>query len=127
MVNGNDVLMPKMGGFTSSGLSLMPPQSEVSALTVLCHPDDFSASVLARAVEDSDAHLISLGIADAGLDDGRVAVELRTNRPNAASTARSLERYGFEVLAVSAPEAMAELPDETLRTRAAELLHIINI
>lgn len=106
---------------------LMPPQPDASVLTVACRPDDFSASALARAVEDSDAHLINLNVTDMRLDDGRITVELRTNHRNASSTVRSLERYGFEVISA---EGLADSPaadDDTLRSRAVELLHIINI
>lgn len=110
-------------------MHLMPPQPEASVLTVACRPDDFSASILARAVEDSNAHLINLNVTDRRLDDGRITVELRTNHLNHDSTARSLERYGYEVIEASSllngtPSAGL---DDDLRTRAAELLHLINI
>lgn len=111
-------------------LHLMPPQPEASLLTVACAPADFSASILARAVEDSNAHLINLNVTDRRLNDGRITVELRTNLRNPASTARSLERYGFEVLETSEEVNGVAAPnyaDSELRTRAEELLHIINI
>lgn len=116
----------------------MPPQSEASVITVACYPDDYSASHLARAVEDSDAHLLNLNVTDLRLDDGRITISLRTNRRESTSTIRSLERYGYEVL----DNSTARQPDNsensenldnsdnfdnTLRLRAAELLHIINI
>ncbi len=97
-------------------------------LVVACRPNDFSASALARAVEDSDAHLLNLNVTDRRLDDGRITIELRTNHRNGASTARSLERYGFEVVAIDglAPDGDAKI-DDTLRRRAAELTHILEI
>lgn len=108
----------------------MPPLEDASVLTVACRPDDFSASLLARAVEDSDAHLINLNVTDRRLDDGRITVELRTNHRNCESTARSLERYGYEVIGVDGLMTNA-LPDfrgaSTLRARANELLHILNL
>lgn len=125
MVKGNDILTPKKAGDDLRIAHLMPPQQEASVLTVACWPDDFSASALARAVEDSDAHLINLNVTATRLDDGRITVELRTNHRHYDSTARSLERYGFEVIAADAPGA--DEPDEAFRLRAAELLHIINI
>lgn len=107
----------------------MPPLEDASVLTVACRPDDFSASQLARAVEDSDAHLINLNVTDLRLDDGRITVELRTNHRNCESTARSLERYGYEVIGVDG--LRNDLPDfdssSTLRARANELLHILNL
>jgi len=110
-------------------MHLMPPQPEASVLTVACRPDDFSASLLARAVEDSNAHLINLNVTDCRLDDGRITVELRTNLRTPASTARSLERYGFEVIEATGQVNGMTRPDsdDELRERAAELLHLINI
>lgn len=125
MVKGNDILMPKKVCDNLRIAHLMPPQQESSVLTVACRPDDFSASVLARAVEDSDAHLINLNVTATRLDDGRITVELRTNHSHYDSTARSLERYGFEVIAADA--SAAGNADDVFSRRAAELLHIINI
>lgn len=109
----------------------MPPQPESSLLTVACRPEDYSASQLARAVEDSDAHLINLNVTDTRLDDGRITIELRTNRRHAGATARSLERYGYEVLSNN-PDNSDDSDnfdnlEADLRLRAAEILHIINL
>lgn len=97
-------------------------------LVVACRPTDFSASALAHAVEDSNAHLLNLNVTDRRLDDGRITVELRTNHRNGVSTARSLERYGFEVMAINGivPDSDVQI-DDTLRRRAAELTHILEI
>lgn len=103
----------------------MPPLQEASRLIVACRPDDFSASTLARAIEDSDAHLLNLNVTDRRLDDGRITVDLRTNRRNARSAVRSLERYGYEV--ISSDGDGEDAADDLFRLRAAELLHLINI
>lgn len=108
----------------------MPPQSEASTFVVACQPADFSASLLARAVEDSNAHLINLNVTDRRLNDGRITVELRTNLRTPDSTIRSLERYGFEVIEASEQHNGVDsplFPTDDLRARAAELLHLINI
>lgn len=110
----------------------MPRQREASMLTVACFPDDFSASQLARAVEDSNAHLLNLNVTDRRLDDGRITVELRTNLLHHTATARSLERYGYEVLharsLLNGKIVIADGDaDDTSRRRAAELLHILNL
>lgn len=111
-----------------NGLSreaMMPPQPEASRLLVACYPANFSASVLARAIEDTNAHLINMNVTSRRLDDGRLTIELRTNRRNPSAAVRSLERYGYEVLATDETE-----PDETdsqLRARAAELLNILEL
>ena len=128
MTTGKDILSPKTADEALRLAHLMPPQEDASVLMVACRPDDFSASALAHAVEDSDAHLINLNVTDFKLDDGRIMIELRTNHRNGGSTARSLERYGFEVLDYDVPGGVADDDSEfTLRSRAAELLHIVNI
>lgn len=104
---------------------LMPPMDEASRLLVACRPGDFSASAIARAVEDTNAHLVNLNVTPHRLDDGRLTVELRTNHSNSSAAARSLERYGYEVLALnSSAQACA---DDHLRARANELLHLLEI
>lgn len=104
----------------------MPPLQEASRLIVACRPDDFSASALARAIEDSDAHLLNLNVTDRRLDDGRITIDLRTNRRNARSAVRSLERYGYEVIS-SEDDCDGDPADDVFRSRAAELLHLISI
>lgn len=105
----------------------MPPLPDSSVITVACRPDDFSASALAHAVEDSDAHLVNLNVTGLRLEDGRITVELRTNRLNSESTVRSLMRYGFDVLGPDAAPAEAQADDSPLRARALHLLHLLEI
>lgn len=99
-------------------------------MTVVCHPADFSASALARAVEDSNAHLLNMNVTGTVREDGRMTIELRTSLRHADNTIRSLARYGFEtVSSKSFPEIAAADSDfnENMRSRAAELLHILNL
>lgn len=79
---------------------LFPPSDEASELLVACRRADYSASVLARAVEDCDAHLLNLNLTGDKAPDGSddLLVELRVGLRNAMGVARSLERYGFRVL-----------------------------
>ena len=128
MATGNDILASKSVNTQKRLEHLIPPQTEATVLTVACHPDDYCASSLARAVEDSEAHLINLNVTDCRLDDGRIAIELRTNHCNGGATARSLERYGFEVLEIESTTGDSIVDsDPTLSARAAELLHILNL
>ena len=39
-----------------------------------------------------------MNVTDGFTDDGRMLVHLRVNRRNAAAVARSLQRYGYEVV-----------------------------
>lgn len=107
----------------------MPPLPETSLITVACPPEDFSASLIARAVEDSDAHLINMNVTSRRLEGGLLAVELRTNHSCPDSAVRSLRRYGFEVIDARSADVSAPVAsdDEALRDRAAELLHILNV
>lgn len=76
---------------------LFPPATESCELTIECGRSDFSASAIARAVEDADAHLLNLNVTSAMSPVGMVSVDLRISHRNAGSVARSLERYGFRV------------------------------
>lgn len=92
------------------------PAAEVrdwTRLLIGCRRDQYAASLVARAVEDCDAHLLNLNVTSPGAltGDGApgdyaagdyaeypVQVELRVSHRNAESVTRSLERYGFTVL-----------------------------
>lgn len=91
----------------------MSAVSDWSRLLIGCNRDQYAASLVARAVEDCDAHLLNLNVTsagaltgDAGSDDYVAAayskfpvqVELRVNHRNPECVCRSLQRYGFTVL-----------------------------
>lgn len=103
---------------------LMPPDSEVAELMVKCAPADFMASAIARAVEDCNAHLINMNVTSARHSDGSLMVHLRINLRNAGPVARSLERYGFEI--IDSPTT-ASNADSTLADNANYLLRIIDL
>lgn len=83
-------------------------------LLIGCRPEQYAASLLARAVEDCDAQLLNLNVStpkalihsDEEVDDEYpVKVELCVNHRSSESVRRSLERYGFTVLAWVSSEA----------------------
>lgn len=123
----NDFLLPEPLGDSPEMARLMPPLQEATRLVVACHPAEFSASAIARAIEDTNAHLVNLNVTSRRLDDGRLTIELRTNHRNASAAVRSLERYGYEVLALDSPDTASDPADEMLRSRAANLLHILEL
>lgn len=91
-----------------------------------CKSQDYSASVIARAVEDCDAHVINLNVLSRPGRYGEVQVALRIDRRNPSRAARSLQRYGYEVVEVNAPDDYD--PDaEQARSRANELLRYLEI
>lgn len=103
---------------------LFPPVEESSELSVACYRADYSASAIARAVEDVDAHLINLNVTSAVTPEGEIITDLRVNRRNAAAVARSLERYGFRVIDL---RNNADDASDVLSERVGELLAYLNI
>ena len=88
---------------------LYPPVADSSRLLVGCSREDYSASRIAHAVEDCDAHLLNLNgtsfntgyYADTYYADNSkfpVVFDIRVSHRNADSIMRSLERYGYTVL-----------------------------
>ena len=103
---------------------LFPSVEECSELSVACYRADYSASRIARAVEDVDAHLINLNVTSVVTDNGEVVVDLRVNRRNAVSVARSLERYGYRVVEIRDTDSSSF---DSLSERVGELLLHINM
>ena len=104
---------------------LFPPVGESSMLMVACRRGDYSASRIARAVEDCDAHLLNLNVtADTDSFDNRIVAELRVSHRNPESVARSLERYGFRVIDMGHG---FDADTELTRRRIDELMSRIDI
>ena len=80
---------------------MIAPRDDCSVITVECRASDYSASLIARAIEDADAHLVDLWSAPALHDSDsadRVRVTLRARLENPEAAVRSLTRYGFDVI-----------------------------
>lgn len=75
---------------------MIAARDDCSVITVECAPEDYSASILAHAVEDSDAHLVDLFSVPG--ENGRIKVTLRVRHSDPTAAVRSLERYDFHVL-----------------------------
>ena len=95
---------------------LFPAVGESSVLTVACRRPDYSASAIARAVEDCDAHLLNLNVTS--------DVSSPTDPLDPSAVTRSLERYGFRVLEARGRDSA---DDEALRLRLDELIHYLNV
>ncbi len=116
---------------------LYPPVGESTRLLVGCRAEDYSASRIAHAVEDCNAHLLNLNITPPfgqHPDEARqlnpddiaqfpVLFDIRVSLRNATSIARSLERYGYHVLDALEPD-LAD--DETSRERYLQLIRYLN-
>ena len=101
-----------------------PDNDTATELTLASRPVDYSAATIARAVEDCNAHLINLNVTDSRTPDGNLIVDIRVDHLNGETVARSLERYGYEVLGFNSPE---QLSLDEARLRANELLRILDI
>lgn len=113
-----------------------PPRQEWSELSVHCRREHFSASAIAHAVEDCDAHLLNLNVTSQRLAaagspvpddfDNDVFVDIRVSARNGASVARSLERYGYEVDQILSSDAHSPLTD-TMRERLDLLIKSLEL
>ena len=108
-------------------LQLFPYAGDSASLVVKTRADNYCASILARAVEDCDAHLLNLNVGQrTSGDDGEwLTVYLRVDHRNGESVARSLERFGYEV--VSVKNTVGGDNDELARQRANELMRYLEI
>lgn len=102
---------------------LFPPLPDSSYLLVGTGADDFMASRIAHAVEDADANLINMNVTRGKQPGNRHIIHLRVSHRNTERVARSLERYGYNVLRVSDDEDT--LSD--LSMRHEELMHYLSI
>ncbi len=81
-------------------------RDDSSIVEISCAPGDFSASHIARAVEDADVHLVDMLTAPAS--EGRLAVTLRVRCTDPTSVIHCLERYGYEVTGSHGSNNMAQ-------------------
>lgn len=101
---------------------LMPPNPDSGRLTVVCSASDYSASIIARAVEDANANLLNLNVTSE-TEGPRIVVDLRVSTRNVASVARSLMRHGYDVVA----EYGADEFDDEQENPYAALIHYLEI
>lgn len=104
--------------------TLYPPIAESSRLLIGCQRSEYSASVIARAVEDCDAHLINLNVTSVTSEEAQIVIDLRVNHRNPSRIARSLERYGYTILAL---DESALVDDETIRSRFDQLMYLLDL
>ncbi|MDE7160882.1 MAG: hypothetical protein K2O24_08600 [Muribaculaceae bacterium] len=79
---------------TALGL-MLAPRDDSSLITVACRPEDYSASLIAHAVEDAGVHLVDLWTVPS--EEGWLKVTLRVRCLDPSAVVRSLERYDFTV------------------------------
>jgi hypothetical protein len=89
---------------------LFPELPDSSWLLVSCARGQYSASAIARAVEDCDANLINLNVTADTRDGSDIFVEIRVDHRCALSVARSLERYGYQVVRYECDDSENDAP-----------------
>lgn len=97
-------------------------RDDSSVVEVECTPADYSASRLAVAVEDSDAHLVDMLTSPTA--DGHIRVTMRVRSSDPTAAAHSLERYGYSVTYTSRPDESGQL---VAYERLLELRTLMNI
>lgn len=100
---------------------MIASRDDCSVITLECTPEQYSASALAHAVEDSDAHLVDL--LTVPRDNNLLHVTLRVRHSDPTAAVRSLERYGFNVVeSHSSGDSMQSLEMATERLLSLQVL-----
>lgn len=125
----NNTLQKYIAGDLSpadKALVLNPPMpEEASELLLSCAPADYSASVIARAVEDCNAQLLALSVTALRDKAGLPVIALRVNVRDSSGVERSLRRYGYDPVNVGASGDNAAR--RRAQERARELIHYLDI
>lgn len=103
---------------------LFPQLDECAELTITCPPSQYSASAIAHAVEDADAHLLNLNVTAGTEPDSLTTVLLRVNHSRGESVAKSLARYGYDTIEIATPSG---LPASEMMERAREFMRYLEI
>ena len=91
-----------------------------------CRRSDYSAGRIAHAIEDCNANVLNLNVVEVtdGEENDDIFVQIRVDRNDVSSIARSLARYGMKVLTDDDSDVTIS---ETERMRALEILRYIDM
>ncbi len=84
---------------------------------------DYALSEIARIVEDSDAKILSLYVAQDS-DIGTLSLTIKLNRTDLTMTLNAFERYGYKVRAVYGSEMQM---DETVKRNYESLIRYLSV
>ncbi len=105
---------------------IYPEVEEWSKLLLTCRRGDYSASRIARAIEDCDCHLLNLNVTgDCNVDFDAPIIEVRVSASNVSSVARSLERYGYEILDMES--SSSDIDGDVAHSRYEELMRYLQV
>lgn len=109
----------------NAAAQLFPAVDESCELIIECNRHDYSASIISRAVEDCNAHVLNLNVRADNLPDNRIMVALRINHLQGEAVARSLARYGYDIIEItgSGIDSLSEVTKE----RINELIHYLEL
>lgn len=125
----NDILNRYIAGELTGAdkyAALLPPGQECSELLVTCHPDNFSPSAIARAVEDCDSRLLAMTVTAMRDANDRPVIMLRVESRVPQSVMRSLARYGYDTIHTRSDILPAQDHAEAM-ARVNELLHYLEM
>lgn len=104
---------------------IYPTGGQYTEFLVAVNPGNYSASSIARAIEDCDLHLLNMNVTSERTPAGDLVVAVRTDACVSDNVARSLQRYGYDVIATSGP--VQSIDDDEAERRAGELLRMLDI
>lgn len=104
--------------------SLFPQLDDYTELTVVCPSGEYSASAIAHAVEDADAHLLNLNVVAGTQPNSPTTVILRVNHSRGDSVARSLARYGYDTVEMAGTPGLL---NADMIERVNSLLHYLEV
>ena len=113
-------ILDKMNHNISHIYMPIPPREETCEVSLLCDPADYSASRIAHAVEDADAHLLELHTDFT--PDGELSIRLRISHTDPTSVERSLLRYGYTPQSPNHP--ITQSPNHPLPSYLQTLLEV---
>lgn len=103
--------------------SMIIPRNDCSLIEISCPRTDYSASRIAHAVEDADAHLTDLLITSSpDAETLRAMIRVQCLDPSAA--VRNLERYGYDVVGV---DSRSYADSDEFSRRLLELKTYLNV
>lgn len=97
-------------------------RDDSSIINIKCSHLDYSASSIAMAVEDADAHLVDM--ISSPSDDEKINVCLRVRHLDPTAVANSLRRHGFEVVSSFSKQS---IQTKIATERLAHLVALLNI
>lgn len=122
---GNTVgVVDAMAMLRGLGQMLSAYSGDTSWVEASVASSDYSASAVARAVEDANANLLDMLTSPDPSDNRRILLSLKVSHSDPAGVVRSLQRYGYEVLS---SESVASVDYDKACERLSELSLYLNM